>query len=65
MQDAALGLETSDIAKPDGIDKIITRLNKMYKKHELTQKYNAIEAFKTYRQKLTTTIRDFLTEFEK
>ena len=60
-----LEIETSDITKSDGIDRIITRLNKIYKKDELTQKNNALEKFKTYRRKSTATIRDFRTEFEK
>ena len=34
-------------------------LNKIYKKDELTQKYNALEAFKTYRQQPNIKIRDF------
>ena len=29
---------------------IIDRLNKIYKKDELTQKYNALEAFEAYKQ---------------
>ena len=47
------------------MDKIITRLNKIYKKDKLTQKYNALEAFELYKRKSTTSIRYFLTEFEK
>ena len=65
VEDAVLELDTSEITRTDGIDKIITRLNKIYKKDELTQKYNALEAFETYKRKSTTSIRDFLTEFEK
>ena len=60
-----LEIETSDMTKSDGIDRIITRLNKIYKKDELTQKNNALEKFKTYRRKSTATIRDFRTKFEK
>ena len=62
VEDAVLELDTSEITRTDGIDKIIT---KIYKKDELTQKYNALEAFETYKRKSTTSIRDFLTEFEK
>ena len=51
MQDAVLELDTFEITQPDGIDRIITRLNKIYKKDELTQKYNALEAFETYKCK--------------
>ena len=60
MQDAVLELDTFEITQPDGIDRIITRLNKIYKKDELTQKYNALEAFETYKCKSTTSVREFL-----
>ena len=36
-------LELNIISAKDGVDKIIARLNKIYKKDELTQKYNALE----------------------
>ena len=64
MCDAVLQLETSRITKPASINRIITRLNKIYKKDKITQKCNALEAFKTYRCK-SSTVRDFLTKFEK
>ena len=57
VQDAILELDTFEITQPDGIDRIITRLNKIYKKDELTQKYNALEAFETYKCKSTTSVR--------
>ena len=47
VEDAVLELEISDITKPDLIDRIITRLNKIYKKDEPTQKNNVLEAFET------------------
>ena len=53
------------ISGKDGVSKIIERLNKIYKKDELSQKYNALEAFETYKRKGNTSICDFLTEFEK
>ena len=61
MQDALLKLETSDITKPDGTDRIIARLNKIYKKDKLTQKYNAQEVSDAYMHKSTSIIRYFLT----
>ena len=65
MQDAELEIGSSNITKPDGINKIIARLHKNHKKDELTQKYNALNALEPYWQKPTATIRDSLTEFEK
>ena len=64
-QDAILELDTNDITDKDGVDKVIKRLNHLYKKGELTEKYNALESFETYKQKSNTSIHDFLTEFEK
>ena len=58
-------LEPNQITDKKGVKIIIDRLNKIYKKDELTQKYNAVEVFETYRQQPNLTIRDFLTEFEK
>ena len=60
-----LELHTDVISGKDGVSKIIEKLNKMYKKDELSQKYNALEAFETYKRKGNTSIRDFLTEFGK
>ena len=71
-QDAVLEIHTDVISGKDRVSKIIERLNKIYKKDELSQKYNALEAFETYKRKgsicdtyIDTSIRDFLTEFEK
>ena len=40
-------------------------MNKIYKKDELTQKYNSLEWFEKYKRQDNTTIRSFLAEFEK
>ena len=64
-QDAILELDTAVISGTGGVDKIIERLNRLYKKDEPTEKYNALESFETYKRNSSTVIRDFLTEFEK
>ena len=64
-QDAIFELNTNDITDKDGVNKTIERLNRLYKKDELTGKYNALESFETYKRNSNTSIRDFLTEFEK
>ena len=64
-QDAMLELNTNDITDKDGVNKIIERLNRLYKKDELTGKYNALESFETYKRNSNTSIRNFLTELEK
>ena len=58
-------LEPNQIAGRNGVETIIDRLNKIYKKDELTQKYNALEAFETYRRQPNLTIRDFLQNLKK
>ena len=64
-QDAIRELNTNDITDKDGVSKVIECLNRLYKKDELTEKYNALESFETYKRKSNTSIRDFVTEFEK
>ena len=64
-QDALLELNSDIISEKDDVDKIIARLNKIYKKDELTEKYDALEIFEKYKRQDNTTIRNFLTEFEK
>ena len=64
-QDGVLELDSDIISGKDGVDKVIARLNKVYKKDELTQKCNAFESFEKYKRQSNTTIRNFLTEFEK
>ena len=64
-QDVNHELNTTDITDKDLVNKIIERLNRLYKKDELTEKYNALESFETYKRKSNTLICDFLTEFEK
>ena len=64
-QDALLELNSDIISEKDDVDKIIARLNKIYKKDELTEKYDALELFEKYKRQDNTTIRNFLTEFEK
>ena len=64
-QDAILELDTAVISGTDGVDKIIEQLNLLYKEDELTEKYNALESFKTYKRNSSTSIPDFLTEFKK
>ena len=64
-KDGVLKLEPNQIADRNGVETIIDRLNKIYKKDELTQKYNAVEAFETYRRQPHLTIRDFLQNLKK
>ena len=64
-QDAALQIESTDLSKDEGVDILLNRLDKLYTKDVLSEKYAALEAFETYRRPATLSIRDFMTEFDK
>ena len=64
-QDEILELDKAMIFGTGGVDKIIEWWNRLYKKDELTEKYNALESFETYKRNSSTSIRDFVTEFQK
>ena len=64
-QDEVLELDKAMISGTGGVDKIIERWNRLYKKDELKEKYNALESFETYKRNSSTLIRDFVTEFQK
>ena len=49
--DKVLDIHTDVISGKDGVSKIIKRLNKIYRKGELSQKYNALEAFSNLQKK--------------
>ena len=58
-------LTKEEIGSETGVEKIKEQLHKLYKKDEITQKYNALEAFETYRKNSTDSFRTFIAEFEK
>ena len=64
-QDAALEVAEDEIVQDDGFDKIISLLDKLFKRDSTVTKYQALELFETYRRTESTSIRDFLNEFEK
>ncbi|XP_066913250.1 uncharacterized protein [Clytia hemisphaerica] len=64
-QEAALELSREQISSENGVQNIINRLDKIYAKDKLTEKFDAIEKFETYRRTKEKKIRDFLTEFDK
>ena len=64
-QEAALELSQEEITSDDGVKHILTRLDKIYEKDKLTEKFNAIEKFESYRRTKENTIREFLVEFDK
>ena len=51
------------ITSDSGVKHIIERLDSIYKKDELLKKYEALEAFKTYKRSSNTSMQEFLNEF--
>ena len=49
--DEVLDIHTDVISGKDGVYKIIKRLNKIYRKGELSQKYNALEELESTKEK--------------
>ena len=63
--DAALQVPEEDLDKDDGLDALLKRLDTLYLKDELAEKFGALEAFQTYSRPSSASIRDFIIEFEK
>ena len=64
-QNAVLELSEGEISPETGVKNIIDRLDKLFKKDETLQKYQALEAFGKYRRSTSSSIQEFLNEFEK
>ena len=48
--DAVLDIDESDISKENGVDFIIDRLNRLFMKDSTVTKYQALEAFITFKR---------------
>ena len=55
-QDAALEIDEKEIAKDNGIDTIIKKLDHLYLKNSTVTKYKALGAFETFRRPAKMTI---------
>ena len=47
---AVLEIDDAEIPKDDGVDAIINRLNRLFKKDSTITKYQTVEAFETFRR---------------
>ena len=63
--DAVLEIDDEVVAKENGLDAIIERLNRLFKRDSTITKYQALEAFVTFRRPSSTSIQAFLNEFDK
>ena len=58
--DAVLEIDDEDITKENGVDAIIERLNKLFKKDSTITKYQTLGAFETFRRPANMSIQAFL-----
>ena len=63
--DAVLEIDESDISKENGINFIIERLNRLFKKNSTVIKYQTLEAFITSKRPSNMPIQAYLNEFDK
>ena len=61
-QKAVLELKTEELTAEDGLDKIITRLDKIYAKDKLSQTFSNLELFESYKRASNISMRDFLNQ---
>ena len=64
-QDEILELSTNKLTAADGLNNIIKRLDLIYKKDELVDKFYNLEAFESYKRPARLPIQEFMTEFDK
>ena len=65
VPDTVLEIDDEDIAKENGVNAIIERLNRLFNKDSTITKYQALEAFETFRRPASMSIQEFLNEFDK
>ena len=63
--DAVFEIDESDISKENGVDFIIERLSRLFKKDSTATKYQALEAFMKFKRPSNISIQAYLNEFDK
>ena len=63
--DVVLAIDDAEIAKDEGVDTTINRLNKLWKKDCMITKYQALEVFQTFRQYQISSWLSFTKFFTK
>ena len=54
-----------EILSETGVAKIRSKLDKIHKKDKITEKYNSLQVFKTYKKRTNETSREYIAEFDK
>ena len=62
--DAILELTDDEISSAEGITKMIAKLDTVYKKDELNQKFEDLEKFENYKRSSSEGIQEFITHFD-
>ena len=60
---AALEIPEAQLAKADGVDFLLNKLDKIYLKDALTIKFDCLEKFECYKRKDTQSIKEYIEEF--
>ena len=63
--DTILELDNKDISHENGVHLIINKLNKLYKKDELNEKFEDLEKFENYKRSSETSMQQFLADFHQ
>ena len=63
--DAVLEIDESDISKENGVDFMIKRLNRLFKKDSTVTKYQISESFMTFKRASNVSVQAYLNEFDK
>ena len=58
-------LSKEEILSETGVAKIRSKLDKIHKKDKITEKYNSLQVFKTYKKRTNETSREYIAEFDK
>ena len=63
--DAILELEDEALSSESGVKQILEKLNTIYKKDELHEKFQDLENFESFKRSENTSIQEFLVEFDQ
>jgi hypothetical protein len=62
--DAILELSDEEISGNEGVKKIIAKLDTIYKKDELNQKFTDLEEFESFKRESNQGISEFIAKFD-
>ena len=63
--EAILELEDADISAKNGVKSIINKLDALYKKDELHEKFKDLENFESFKRSSDTSIQQFIVDFDQ